>query len=85
MTAIRAMELSKEMMEGESGTTSSCSCPSWLAAALRQFTLGSIGRFLPELYMQATYAEFLCRHAQQGPCHGASTTDELGGFCAMIF
>lgn len=69
MTATRAMELSKEMMEGEKWNyfVLQLSFFGWLL--LCAFTLG-IGGFFLEPYMQATYAEFYACYAQQGPCHG---------------
>lgn len=79
MTATRAMELSKEMMEGEKWNyfVLQLSFFGWLL--LCAFTLG-IGGFFLEPYMQATYAEFYAAMRSKALATGMSTTDELGGF-----
>ena len=79
MTATRAMELSKEMMEGEKWNyfVLQLSFFGWLI--LCAFTLG-IGGFFLEPYMQATYAEFYAAMRSKALARGMTTTDELGGF-----
>ena len=79
MTATRAMELSKEMMEGEKWNyfVLQLSFFGWLI--LCAFTLG-IGGFFLEPYMQATYAEFYAAMRSKALARGMTTNDELGGF-----
>ena len=79
MTATRAMELSKEMMEGEKWNyfVLQLSFFGWLI--LCAFTLG-IGGFFLEPYMQATYAEFYAAMRSKALARDMTTTDELGGF-----
>lgn len=79
MTATRAMELSKEMMEGEKWNyfVLQLSFLGWLL--LCAFTFG-IGGFFLEPYMQATYAEFYAAMRSKALSYGMTTTDELGGF-----
>ena len=79
MSATRAMELSKEMMEGEKWNffVLRLSFIGWLL--LCAITLG-IGGFFLEPYMQATYAEFYAAMRSKALAQGMATTDELGGF-----
>ena len=79
MSATRAMELSKEMMEGEKWNyfVLQLSFFGWLL--LCAFTFG-IGGFFLEPYMQATYAEFYAAMRSKALAMGMTTTDELGGF-----
>lgn len=79
MSATRAMELSKEMMEGEKWNffILKLSFFGWLLLCV--FTFG-IGGFFLEPYMQATYAEFYAAMRSKALAMGMTTTDELGGF-----
>ena len=79
MSATRAMELSKEMMEGEKWNffILKLSFFGWLLLCM--FTFG-IGGFFLEPYMQATYAEFYAAMRSKALAMGMTTTDELGGF-----
>lgn len=79
MSATRAMELSKEMMEGEKWNffILKLSFLGWLLLCV--FTFG-IGGFFLEPYMQATYAEFYAAMRSKALAMGMTTTDELGGF-----
>ena len=79
LTATRAMELSKEMMDGEKWNffILKLSFFGWLL--LCAFTFG-IGGFFLEPYMQATYAEFYAAMRSKALAQGMTTTDELGGF-----
>ena len=79
LTTRRAMELSKEMMEGEKWNyfVLQLSFFGWLL--LCAFTFG-IGGFFLEPYMQATYAEFYAAMRSKALAAGMTTTDELGGF-----
>ena len=79
MSATRAMELSKEMMEGEKWNffILKLSFLGWLI--LCALSLG-IGGFFLEPYMQATYAEFYAAMRSKALAVGMTTTDELGGF-----
>lgn len=80
MSATRAMELSKEMMEGrEVELLHPQAVLLWLAAALRVH-LRHQGGFFLEPYMQATYAEFYAAMRSKALAMGMTTTDELGGF-----
>lgn len=74
-----AMELSKEMMEGEKWNffILKLSFFGWLLLCV--FTFG-IGGFFLEPYMQATYAEFYAAMRSKALAMGMTTTDELGGF-----
>ena len=78
MSATRAMELSKEMMEGEKWNffILKLSFFGWLLLCM--FTFG-IGGFFLEPYMQATYAEFYAAMRSKALAMGMTTTDELGG------
>ena len=79
MSATRAMELSKEMMEGEKWNffLLKLSFLGWLLLCV--FTFG-IGGFFLEPYMQAPYAEFYAALRSKALAMGMTTTDELGGF-----
>ena len=75
MSATRAMELSKEMMEGEKWNffILKLSFFGWLLLCV--FTFG-IGGFFLEPYMQATYAEFYAAMRSKALAAGMTTTDE---------
>lgn len=79
MSATRAMELSKEMMEGEKWNffVLKLSFLGWLLLCALTF---GIGGFFLEPYMQATYAEFYAAMRSKALAQGMATTDELGGF-----
>ena len=83
MSATRAMELSKEMMEGEKWNffILKLSFFGWLLLCV--FTFG-IGGFFLEPYMQATYAEFYAAMRSKALAMGMTTTDELAALCGMI-
>lgn len=79
MTTTRAMQLSKEIMEGEkfSFFVLQLSFIGW--ELLCTLTFG-IGFFFLEPYKQATYAEFYAAMRSKAMARGLATTEELGGF-----
>lgn len=78
MSATRAMELSKEMMEGEKWNffILKLSFLGWLLLCVRSPSASAA----LEPYMQATYAEFYAAMRSKALAMGMTTTDELGGF-----
>lgn len=79
MTTTRAMQLSKEIMDGEKFHyfVLELSFIGW--NLLCSLTLG-IGFFFLEPYKQATFAEFYAAMRSKALAQGLTTTEELGGF-----
>ncbi len=75
----RAMQLSKDIMDGEEfhHFVLGLSFAGWILLCM--FTLG-IGYFFLELYRQATDAEFYAAMRSKALAQGLTTTEELGGF-----
>ena len=79
MTTTRAMQLSKDIMDGEKFHyfVLGLSFAGWILLCM--FTLG-IGYFFLEPYRQATDAEFYAAMRSKALAQGLTTTEELGGF-----
>lgn len=79
MTTTRAMQLSKEIMDGEKFHyfVLELSFIGW--NLLCSLTLG-IGFFFLEPYKQATFGEFYAAMRSKALAQGLTTTEELGGF-----
>ena len=79
MTTARAMQLSKDIMDGEKFHyfVLGLSFAGWILLCM--FTLG-IGYFFLEPYRQATNAEFYAAMRSKALAQGLTTTEELGGF-----
>lgn len=79
MTTTRAMQLSKDIMDGEKFHyfVLGLSFAGWILLCM--FTLG-IGYFFLEPYRQATDAEFYAAMRNKALAQGLTTTEELGGF-----
>lgn len=79
MTTTRAMQLSKDIMDGEKWNffVLELSFIGW--NLLCSLTLG-IGFFFLEPYKQATFAEFYAAMRSKALAQGLATTEELGGF-----
>lgn len=79
MTTTRAMQLSKEIMDGEKWNffVLELSFIGW--NLLCSLTLG-IGFFFLEPYKQATFAEFYAAMRSKALAQGLATKEELGGF-----
>ena len=79
MTTTRAMQLSKEIMEGEKFNFFVL-CLSFIGWNLLCMLTAGIGFFFLEPYKQATYAEFYAAMRSKALAYGLATTEELGGF-----
>lgn len=79
MTTARAMELSKQMMEGEKWNTFVLELSFFGWMLLCAFTFG-IGFLFLEPYMQATYAELYAALRAKVLAEGDTDSSELGGF-----
>ena len=79
MSTTRAMQLSKDMMDGEKFHyfVLWISFAGWILLCM--FTLG-IGYFFLEPYKRATDAEFYAAMRSKALAQGLTTTEELGGF-----
>lgn len=84
LTTFRAMELSKEMMEGEKFHFFILHL-SFLGWLLLCFLTRGIGSFFLCPYQQATYAEFYAAMRAKAFARGMTSSQELGGFVRHEF